>query len=100
MDAKDRKLISNNLYNGTDSQYSGWKHIWSEECILYTEDIFEDSEELNGVVIVGLNIARLRFADDTLLMAESMEEMQKIVDAVREASQEQGWRRSIEEDKQ
>jgi hypothetical protein len=32
-------------------------------------------------------------------MADSMEEMQKIVDAVIEASQEQGWRRSIEEDK-
>ena len=114
MDAKDRRLISNLYYEQTASIQFG--DTYSEEfkvkrgvrqgCVLspklfnvYTEDIFEDSEELTGIVIGGLNITSLRFADDTLLMAESEEELQRIVDAVREASLERGLRMNVKKTK-
>ena len=54
---------------------------------------------MTGIVIGGLNITSLRFADDTLLMAESEEELQRIVDAVREASLERGLRMNVKKTK-
>lgn len=114
MDAKDRRLISNLYYQQTASIQFG--DTYSEKfkvkrgvrqgCVLspklfnlYTEEIFAESEELKGIVVGGRNITNLRFADDTLLMAESEEELQKIVDEVREESLEHGLRMNVKKTK-
>ena len=49
---------------------------------LYTEFIFRSADDLKGVNIGGININNLRYADDTVLLAESQEDLQKIVDKV------------------
>ena len=49
---------------------------------LYTEMIFRSADDLKGVNIDGININNLRYADDTVLLAESQEDLQKIVDKV------------------
>ena len=50
---------------------------------LYMENIFRQIDELPGVKIGGRNINNLRYADDTVLLAETEEDFQKIVDQVK-----------------
>ena len=54
---------------------------------LYTEHIFRQIDELPVVKICGRNINNLRYADDTVLLAETEEELQKIVDQVKRESE-------------
>ena len=49
---------------------------------LYPEHIFWQVDELPGVKIGGRNFNNLRYADDTVLLAETEEDLQKIVDEV------------------
>ena len=53
---------------------------------LYTENIFREVDDLPGIRICGEIINNLRYADDTVLIAESEEELQKLIDAVKEQS--------------
>ena len=57
---------------------------------IYTELIFRESEELIGVNIGGRNINNLRYADDTVLMANSKEDLNDIVQVVKHHSSEAG----------
>ena len=57
---------------------------------LYTEHIFRQIDELPGVKIGGRNINNLRYADDTVLLAETEEDLQKIVDQVKRESESFG----------
>jgi len=57
---------------------------------MYTEYIFKHIEELTGVKIGGRNINNLRYADDTVLLAESEDDLQKIVNIVNEESKKFG----------
>ena len=43
-----------------------------------------------GIKVVGRNINNLRYADDTTLMAESKEELKKLVMKVKEESEKFG----------
>ena len=43
---------------------------------LYTENVFREIDNLDGVKIGGININNLRYADDTALLAESEEQLQ------------------------
>ena len=52
---------------------------------LYTEHIFRHIEDLKGICIGGIQINNLRYADDTVLLAESERDLQAIVDGVNEA---------------
>ena len=54
---------------------------------LYTEHIFRQIDELPRVKIGGRNINNLRYADDTVLLAETEEDLQKIVDQVKRESE-------------
>ena len=53
---------------------------------VYTDKIFREFEDMPGIKICGEYINNLRYADDTVLIAESEEELQKLVDAVKEGS--------------
>ena len=59
---------------------------------LYTEHIFWQIDELPGVKIGGRNINNLRYEDDTVLvlLAETEEDLQKIVDQVKRESESFG----------
>ena len=47
---------------------------------IYTEFIFREVEELEGININGKNINNIRYADDTALLANSESRLQVIVD--------------------
>jgi hypothetical protein len=105
IDDNDRRIIQNLYYQQTASVQFGEEQSESfqirrgvrQGCVLspklfniYTEEIFSKNENLKGVVIGGISIKDLRFADDTLLLAESEEELQELVDQVGGNSLEYG----------
>ena len=57
---------------------------------LYTEKIFNESDELTGCIFGGETINNLRYANDTALLAESESVLQSIMDVVRQNSEEKG----------
>ena len=57
---------------------------------MYTECIFKEIEDLQGIKLFVEFINNLRYADDTVLLAESEEELQVLVDAVKEESLKYG----------
>ena len=56
----------------------------------------ELDEEQAGIKIAGRNINNLRYADDTTLMAESEEELKRLLMKVREESEKVGLRLNIQ----
>ena len=51
---------------------------------LYTENIFRHIEDSKGVTIEGTQINNLRYADDTVLHADSEENLQNMMNKVNE----------------
>ena len=52
---------------------------------LYTEMIFRHIEDMEGVIVGGVNINNLRYADDTVILADSEGSLQTILNEVNEA---------------
>ena len=52
-----------------------------------------------GIKIAGRNINKLRYADDTTLMAESEEELKSLLMKVKEESEEAGLKLNIQKTK-
>ena len=52
-----------------------------------------------GIKIAGRNINSMRYADDTTLMAESMEELKRLLMKVKEQSEKVGLKLNIQETK-
>ena len=52
-----------------------------------------------GIQIAGRNINNLRYADDTILMAESKEELKSLLMKVKEESEKVGLQLSIQKTK-
>ena len=52
-----------------------------------------------GIKIAGRNINNLRYADDTILMAESEEELKSLLMKVKEESEKAGLKLNIQETK-
>ena len=52
-----------------------------------------------GIKIAGRNINNLRYADDTILMAESEEELKRLLMKVKEESEEVGLKLNIQKTK-
>ena len=57
---------------------------------LYGEVIMREIEMLEGLSIGGRNTNNLRYADDTVLIADSEDKLQALVDEVNAASEEKG----------
>ena len=51
---------------------------------------------LNGIKIAKRNINNLRYADDTILMAESEEELKRLLMGVKEKSEKAGLKLNIQ----
>ena len=105
IDGKDLKLIMNLYWQQTASikteegQSSSFniKRGVRQGCVLspslfnvYTESIFREFEDLPGIKMFGEYINNLQYADDTVLLAESEEELQTLVNAVKEGSLKYG----------
>ena len=52
-----------------------------------------------GIKIAGRNINNLRYADDTILMAENEEELKSLLMKVKEESEKAGLKLNIQETK-
>ena len=69
---------------------------------LYAEYIMRNSgleETQAGIKIAGRNINNLRYADDTILMAESEEELKSLLMKVKEESEKVGLKLNIQKTK-
>ena len=67
---------------------------------LYAEYIMRNAgleETQAGIKIAGRNINNLTYADDTILMAESEEELKSLLMKVKEESEKAGLKLSISE---
>ena len=68
----------------------------------YAEYIMRNAgleEEQAGINIVGRNINNLRYADDTILMAESEEELKSLLMKVKEENEKVGLKLNIQKTK-
>ena len=65
---------------------------------LYTEKIFNESDELPGCIVGGENINNLRYAYDTALLAKSESALQSIVDGVRQNGEEKGLAMNVKDE--
>ena len=69
---------------------------------LYAEYIIRNAgleEAQAGIKIAGRNINNLRYADDTTLMAESKEELKRLLMTVKEESEKVGLKLNIQKTK-
>ena len=69
---------------------------------LYAEYIMQNAgldETQAGIRVAGRNINNLRYADDTTLMAESVEELKSLLMKVKEESEKAGLNPNIQETK-
>ncbi|GFO24342.1 retrovirus-related pol polyprotein from type-1 retrotransposable element r2 [Plakobranchus ocellatus] len=57
---------------------------------LYSEIIMRNLENHPGIKVGGQNINNLRYADDTVLIAENKEDLQKFLNIVEEESRKKG----------
>ena len=57
---------------------------------LYGEVIMREIEMMDGFSVGGRNLTNIRYADDTVLIAASVEQLQELVSAVNAASEEKG----------
>ena len=76
----------------------------SSPCLfgLYAEYIMRNAgleEAQAGIKIAGRNINNLRYADDTILMAESEEELKSLLMKVKEESEKVGLKLNIQKTK-
>ena len=76
--------------------------IWLAFCDLYAEYIMWNArldEAQAGIKIAGWNINNLRYADDTTLMSESIEELKSLLMKVKEESEKVGLKLNIQKTK-
>ncbi|MCH9665805.1 MAG: hypothetical protein K0U41_08180 [Gammaproteobacteria bacterium] len=105
LDGKDMRLIRNLYWDQTacirlDTEMSGYTKIERgvrQGCVfspdlfnLYSEMILRELEGMAGFIVGGVNINNLRYADDTVLLAESEEELQDLLDKVVDESKKKG----------
>ena len=98
IDGKDISLLRNlywkqKAYMRTDDGLSPESHIKRgvrQGCVLspclfnmYTENIFGAMNTNKGIHIGGTTINNLRYADDTVLLAETEEDLQEILNEVK-----------------
>lgn len=114
IDGKDLRLIAN-LYwdqtatvrvDGDTSASVEIKRGVRQGCVLspslfnlYTEVIFKEAEDFRGITIGGKKITNLRYADDTVLLAESPEDLQATLNTIKTKSEEYGLNMNVKKTK-
>ncbi|GFN89036.1 endonuclease-reverse transcriptase [Plakobranchus ocellatus] len=79
------------------STFQDIKRGLRQDCVLspdlfslYSEIIMRNLENHPGIKVGGQNINNLRYADDTVLIAENKEDLQKLLNIVKEESRKKG----------
>ena len=105
IDGKDIRLLRNLYWEQTAgiriedkiSTYTQIKRGVRQGCVLspdlfnlYSEQILREIKDLKGLVIGGYNMNNLRYADDTVLISDSRDQLQEILDKVVEESAKRG----------
>ena len=62
---------------------------------LYVERIFKAVEDKKGIIVGGLNINNLRYADDTVLISDSEHNVQVLLNAVNEEGEKWGMKINV-----
>ena len=114
IDGKDIRIIANLYWQQKAairiedelSPYIAIQRGVRQGCVLspylfniYTEFIFREVEELEGIKINGKNINNIRYADDTALLANSESRLQVIVDKVKHHSSKGGLDMNVKKTK-
>ena len=114
MDSKDLRVITNLYWNQracirNDNEVSDFAEIKRgvrQGCILspslfnlYTECIFKSIEGMPGINISGNIVNNLRYADDTVLIADNEQDLQNIVDTIHRQSKEFGLDMNVKKTK-
>lgn len=114
LDGKDLRIIRN-LYweqeaamrvNGRESEWRRVKRGVRQGCVLspclfglYSEIILRRTEDYPGIIVGGQNINNIRYADDTVLIASTEQDLQALVDVVNRKSEEMGLRINVKKTK-
>ena len=72
-------------------------NIWTYTYIYITQARITQAQA--GIKIAGRNISKLRYADDTTLMAEGEEELKNLLMKVKEESEKVGLKLNIQKAK-
>ena len=85
---------------------SGWIEIQRgvrQGCVLspdlfsvYWQPVIDELGDLEGIRIGGININNIRYADDTVLIAETEEKLLSLVDSLKEGCGRYGLKINIE----
>ena len=104
-DGKDVRMIENVYWNqkaaikieGEQSEWVDIKRGVRQGCVmspdlfsLYGEFIMREAEGEGGVKVGGQNVNNKRYADDTVLIADGEEKLQRLLQNVHTASEEKG----------
>jgi hypothetical protein len=116
IDARDIQLIANLYWNQTanikiENEISGEVKIRRgvrQGCILspllfnmYSEAIFKEAlqGESVGIMVNGKHINNIRYADDTVLIADSLKSLHQLVEKVNEVSNSYGLKMNLKKTK-
>ena len=105
IDGKDKRMIMNLYWNQKATVQIGEEQTeWVEikrgvrqGCVLspdlfnlYSQKMIEELDELEGIRVGGVNVNNIRYADDTVLIADTQEKLQELVSALERACEARG----------
>ena len=105
LDGKDIRLISNLYWSQEaavkiDNNLTPWFEVRRgvrQGCVLspdlfsvYGEMILRNIRDMEGIKVGGVNINNIRYADDTVLIADTPEKLQALLDVVKRESERIG----------
>ncbi|GFS23991.1 endonuclease-reverse transcriptase [Elysia marginata] len=105
IDGKDFRIIKNMYWEQTaamrvgneTSSFQRIKRGVRQGCVLspdlfslYSEIIMQNLENCPGIKVGGYNVNDIRYADDTVLIAENKDDLQKLLNIVEEESRKKG----------
>ena len=75
------------------------QRFYRQRCSIYTQKQSSGTYNIVGVTVGGRNINNLRYADDTMLLAENETDLQNLLNVIREKSTEYGLNMNVKKTK-
>ena len=111
MDGKDTRLIGNLHWNQKaavriENEVTDWTEIKRgvrQGCVLspdlfslYSQVVMDALEDLEGISIGGRNVNNIRYADDTVLIADSEKKLRALVNKLKDECESNGLRINVD----